>query len=30
VFESATTTVLLREGEHATVTPRGWLDVRLT
>jgi N-methylhydantoinase A len=29
VFESATTTVLLREGEHATVTPRGWLDIRL-
>ncbi|HEU4367266.1 MAG TPA: hydantoinase/oxoprolinase family protein [Methylomirabilota bacterium] len=29
VFESATTTVLLRESEHATVTPRGWLDVGL-
>jgi N-methylhydantoinase A len=29
IFESATTTVLLREGEQATVTPRGWLDVRL-
>jgi N-methylhydantoinase A len=29
VFESATTTVLLGEGEHATVTPRGWLDIRL-
>jgi N-methylhydantoinase A len=29
VFESATTTVLLRAGEHATVTPRGWLDIRL-
>ena len=30
VFESATTTVLLGEGEQATVTPRGWLDIRLT
>jgi N-methylhydantoinase A len=29
VFESATTTVLLREGEHAIVTPRGWLDIQL-
>jgi N-methylhydantoinase A len=29
IFESATTTVLLREGEQATVTPRGWLDIRL-
>jgi N-methylhydantoinase A len=29
VFESATTTVLLREGEQATVTPRGWLDIGL-
>jgi N-methylhydantoinase A/oxoprolinase/acetone carboxylase beta subunit len=29
VFESATTTVLLGEGEQATVTPRGWLDIRL-
>jgi N-methylhydantoinase A len=29
VFESATTTVLLREGERAEVTPRGWLDIRL-
>jgi N-methylhydantoinase A len=29
VFESATTTVLLREGELATVTPRGWLDIQL-
>jgi N-methylhydantoinase A len=29
VFESATTTVLLGEGELATVTPRGWLDIRL-
>ena len=29
VFESATTTVLLREGEQAMVTPRGWLDIEL-
>jgi N-methylhydantoinase A len=29
VFESATTTVLLRQGEHAIVTPRGWLDIQL-
>ena len=29
VFESATTTVLLREAERATVTPHGWLDIRL-
>jgi N-methylhydantoinase A len=29
IFQSATTTVLLREGEFATVTPRGWLDIRL-
>jgi N-methylhydantoinase A len=29
IFESATTTVLLREGEVATVTPRGWLDIDL-
>jgi N-methylhydantoinase A len=29
IFESATTTVLLREGELATVTPRGWLDIQL-
>ena len=29
VFESATTTVLVREGEHLTVTPRGWLDIRV-
>jgi N-methylhydantoinase A len=29
VFESATTTVLLRESEQATVTPRGWLDIQL-
>jgi N-methylhydantoinase A len=29
IFESATTTVLLREGERAAVTPRGWLDIQL-
>ena len=29
LFESATTTVLVREGEHVRVTPHGWLDIRL-
>jgi N-methylhydantoinase A len=29
IFESATTTVLVREGERAAVTPRGWLDIDL-
>jgi len=29
LFESATTTVLVREDEHAAVTPRGWLDIAL-
>jgi N-methylhydantoinase A len=29
IFESATTTVLAREGEHVTVTPHGWLDCRI-
>ncbi len=29
LVESATTTVLLREGERASVTPHGWLDIRL-
>ena len=29
VFESATTTVLVRAGERVTVTPHGWLDIRL-
>jgi N-methylhydantoinase A len=29
LFESATTTVLVREGEHVRVTPQGWLDIRL-
>jgi len=30
IFESATTTVLVREGEHVTVTSHGWLDIRLS
>ena len=30
IFESSTTTVVLRESERATVTPLGWLDIRLT
>ena len=29
IFESATTTVLAREGERVTVTRHGWLDIRL-
>jgi N-methylhydantoinase A len=29
ILEAATTTVLLRAGERASVTPLGWLDVRL-
>jgi len=29
IFESATTTVLVREGEQVAVTPHGWLDIRL-
>jgi len=29
LFESATTTVLVRDGEHVTATAPGWLDVRL-
>jgi N-methylhydantoinase A len=29
IFESATTTVLIRSGERALGTPQGWLDVRL-
>lgn len=29
VFESATTTVLLRPGERVLTTPHGWLDIRL-
>jgi N-methylhydantoinase A len=29
IFESATTTVLVRESERVIVTPHGWLDIRL-
>ena len=29
VFESATTTVLIRHGDRALVTPHGWLDIRV-
>ena len=29
VFESATTTVLARQGEQVRVTPHGWLDLRI-
>jgi N-methylhydantoinase A len=29
IIESSMTTVLLRPGETATVTPRGWLDIHL-
>jgi N-methylhydantoinase A len=29
IFESATTTVVVREGERVEVTPHGWLDIRL-
>jgi N-methylhydantoinase A len=29
IFESATTTVLVRAGETATVTPHGWLDITI-
>jgi N-methylhydantoinase A len=29
IFESSTTTVVLRQDERATVTPLGWLDIRL-
>src|SRR5213594_4040478 len=30
LFESATTTVLARAGERVSVTPQGWLDLRLS
>jgi len=30
IFESSTTTVVLREDERATVLPLGWLDIRFT
>ncbi len=29
LFESATTTVLVRESEHVSVTPHGWLDIAI-
>jgi N-methylhydantoinase A len=29
IFESSTTTVVLRKDEHAVVTPHGWLDIGL-
>lgn len=29
IFESATTTVLIRPGDRALVTRHGWLDIRL-
>jgi N-methylhydantoinase A len=29
IFESATTTVLIRHGDRALVTPHGWLDMRI-
>ncbi len=29
IFESPTTTILIRAGERALVTPEGWLDIRL-
>ncbi len=29
IFESATTTVVAREGERVSRTPHGWLDIRL-
>jgi N-methylhydantoinase A len=29
LFESSTTTIVLRQDEHAVVTPLGWLDIRL-
>ena len=30
IVEAATTTALLRAGERATVTPLGWLDIRVS
>jgi N-methylhydantoinase A/oxoprolinase/acetone carboxylase beta subunit len=29
IFESPTTTVVIRQGERAVVTPDGWLDIRM-
>jgi N-methylhydantoinase A len=30
IFESSTTTVVLRQDERVVVTPLGWLDIQLT
>jgi N-methylhydantoinase A len=30
IIEAATTTVLLREREYATITPLGWIDIRVS
>ena len=30
IVESAMTTVLLRPGDRATVTPQGWLDIAVS
>ncbi|HEV8531194.1 MAG TPA: hydantoinase/oxoprolinase family protein [Methylomirabilota bacterium] len=30
IFESATTTVVLRQDDRAIVTPRGWLDIKVS
>ncbi|MBI1735168.1 MAG: hydantoinase/oxoprolinase family protein [Candidatus Rokubacteria bacterium] len=30
IFESATTTVIIRDADRAVVTPHGWLDIRLS
>jgi N-methylhydantoinase A len=30
IFESPTTTIVIRRGERALVTPQGWLDIRLS
>jgi N-methylhydantoinase A len=30
IIEAATTTVLLRERECATITPLGWIDIRVS
>jgi N-methylhydantoinase A len=29
IFEAATTTVVIRDGDRASVTPHGWLDIHL-
>ena len=30
IFESPTTTVVIRAAERATVTPHGWLDIEIS